>query len=72
MSIEQRVITIASEHSGRDVSPVEPLFPDLLDSLEAIEFALALEDEFEIAIDDGMFSKAGNCREIAALIRAEL
>jgi len=54
--IEKRIIEIAAEHGGvatEEVTPASHLVNDLnYDSLEEVEFAMDVEDEFEISIPD--------------------
>lgn len=54
MNIEQRVKEIAAEVFGDDLQIVnESTFDSLgADSLDVVEFAMALENEYEIDIDD--------------------
>jgi acyl carrier protein len=52
-SVAERVIAIAEELSGKDVDVSSRLLEDLeLDSLDRIQFAIDLEEEFGIDIPD--------------------
>ena len=55
-ALTQTIIEMAAEEAGMDpanVSPASHFVDDLkYDSLSTVEFAMALEEEFEIAIPD--------------------
>ena len=55
-AIARRVVELAAEEAGIDpatVSPASHFVDDLrYDSLSTVEFAMALEEEFEISIPD--------------------
>jgi acyl carrier protein len=60
-TIEQRVIKVVAEQLGvaeADVKATSNFIDDLgADSLDAVELVMALEDEFEIEIDDDAAEK---------------
>lgn len=70
MSIEQRVKEIAAEVFGDDLQiSNESTFESLgADSLDVVEFAMALEDEFEIAIDNDVIENLDTIQGFVDLV----
>lgn len=53
MSVEQQVITLIKEQLGLETLDSSALFSDLdIDSLDAVELVMAIEDTFSIEITD--------------------
>jgi acyl carrier protein len=53
MSVEQQVITLIKEQLGLETLDSSALFSDLdIDSLDAVELVMAIEDQFNIEITD--------------------
>ena len=53
MSVEEQVITLIKEQLGLDTLDPNAKFEDLdIDSLDAVELVMALEDQFQIEILD--------------------
>lgn len=71
MQIEQRVKEIAVEQYGVELSQVtnETKLEDLGDSLDAIEFVMALEQEFDIEIEDEAAENIDNIQGFIDLVR---
>lgn len=67
--IESRIIELAAEHGGvatTDVTRDSHLVNDLhYDSLEEVEFAMDVEDEFRVVIPD---EKAQTAKTVGAVI----
>ena len=59
--IQSKVIDLAAEQAGVDKSEITPathFVNDLnFDSLDVVEFAMELEDEFEVSISDDQVDK---------------
>lgn len=55
--------------NGEDVKPEAKLIEDLeADSLDAVEVSMALEDEFDIEIDDDAFAGLSTVQDIVNYI----
>ncbi|WP_103171556.1 acyl carrier protein [Paracoccus sp. SY] len=71
MSIEQRVKEILVMHLGVNADQVTSqasLIDDLgADSLDAVELSLAIEEEFDVILDDDV---AERCQTVADLVAA--
>lgn len=71
-SIEERVMTVIKEQVGLTTPPlsVETDFINNLgfDSLDALEVVMAIENEFEIDIDDGEIESVKTVADAIALV----
>lgn len=67
-NVEQRVIKIVAEQLGQAISEVKlthHLQEDLgADSLDSVELVMAIEDEFEIEIEDDAAEKLSTVQSI--------
>lgn len=67
MNIESRIKRVAAEQLGvaeSDITTASRFVEDLgADSLDQIELVMALEDEFEIIIDDAEAEKIGTVQK---------
>lgn len=68
MSIETRTVCVLAEQLGvpeQDIKPESGFIKDLgCDSLDLIEFRIALEDEFGIDVDDDEFDKIATVQQV--------
>lgn len=71
-SIEERVMSVVKEHVGIVTPPLslETDFFDTLgfDSLDGLEVLMAIENEFEIDIDDGEIESVKTVADAVALV----
>lgn len=68
--ILSRVIKIVSEHAGDSAPTPDCTFSDLgFDSLDSVEVAMALEEEFGIDVPDGQFNDQTTPRMVEAFIK---
>lgn len=70
MNVAERVIDIIEEQFGyhREITPAHT-FDDLgADSLDAVEMAMEVEEEFEISIPDWEIEKVKTVAEAIALV----
>ena len=69
MTVAEKILQIVKNQVGENAAEVKPesrLLEDLgLDSLDSVEIAIEIEDEFEIVIDD---AEAEGVKTVAALI----
>ena len=72
--ISRRVFELAAEHGGVEVSTITPdthFVNDLnFDSLEAVEFTMDAEDEFEIAVPDDEATKFQTVGQVVEYVSA--
>ncbi|MGI5891396.1 MAG: acyl carrier protein [Bacillota bacterium] len=71
----QKVTKILSQQINLEEFLIKPQtkFDDLgMDSLVVLEFIIAVEEEFDIAIDDSEISRLNNVGEVAELVAAKL
>ena len=68
MNIEQRVKEIAAEQFERKVENDSTLDSLGADELDRIEFALSLEDEFDVALDDDVVMQIDTIRGFIDLV----
>jgi acyl carrier protein len=75
-NVSRRVIELAAEHAGIEPDQVQPehhFTYDLhFDSLSAVEFAMDLEDEFNIAVPDEQMQTMQTVRQAIAYVQREL
>lgn len=74
--ILEHLCVMAAEQADMDRSAVTPesdFFNDLnFDSLDAVEFIMRLEDEYDISIDDGQADGVKNPRQAFELLTGAL
>lgn len=74
--ILEKVKKIIADEKGIDITKITPetnLQVDLgVDSLDAVELVMAIEDEFEIIIQDEKAGDVKTVKELINLIEAEL
>lgn len=75
MSEEERVREILAEKLGikeHQLAPDLRLDALVLDSLDILELVVALEEEFDITLDDERFGSCETLSEVAQMINAAL
>lgn len=74
--VSRRVFELAAEHGGVEVSTIKPdthFVNDLnFDSLEAVEFTMDIEDEFEIAVPDDDATKFQTVGQVVEYVIAHM
>ena len=74
--IEERLKTLLIDKTGVEKEVIEPtdrLVDDLaLDSLDAVELAMGIEDEFGVTILDADMKKLQTVADVLGLIRSRL